>query len=100
VTYGDLHVKLVCAEVHHDRQHRHRRDGDAPGEEEEEDQTAQEETHNHGDEHVQLPGMRYKCHIILYLDENTLPSTLRSHIVLLLCTNLINVKVPCKLSLS
>ena len=55
VAYCDLHVDHAGGEVDHDRQHGHRGEADAPREEEEEDQAADEEAHDHGDAHVQLP---------------------------------------------
>lgn len=55
-TYCDVQVHRVRPEVDHDTLHGHGRQGDAPREEEEEDEAADEETHGHGDEHVQLPG--------------------------------------------
>lgn len=56
LTYRDVQVHRVRPEVDHDALHGHGRQGDAPREEEEEDEAADEETHGHGDEHVQLPG--------------------------------------------
>lgn len=57
-TYCDVQVHRVRPEVDHDTLHGHGRQGDAPREEEEEDEAADEETHGHGDEHVQLPGKK------------------------------------------
>lgn len=57
-TYCDVQVHRLRPEVDHDTLHGHGRQGDAPREEEEEDEAADEETHGHGDEHVQLPGKK------------------------------------------
>lgn len=60
----DVQVHRVRPEVDHDTLHGHGRQGDAPREEEEEDEAADEETHGHGDEHVQLRASGFQPHIV------------------------------------